>query len=122
MTEDIVKLQNKVFSLPNDIHYLLREFGVNKVNNHLICSGKIDLEKYDNIDNILHSKKSNLSNGDYNRWIIRLLNGKILTVELFDNFYTIQQRYTLGGLNTMSIFDNGDRFYIINGIPTYVKN
>lgn len=121
MTSDIVKLQKKVFNLPKDIHYILRDFGVNKVNNHLICSGKINVEKYNNIDNILVAKRFNIRNGgDYNRWTVHISNWKWFVIELFDNFYTIQQRPTLGGLNQMTIFDNGDRFYLTNGMPLYV--
>jgi hypothetical protein len=121
MTSDIFKFQKKVFNLPKDIHHLLREFGVNKVNNHLICSGKIDVEKYKNLDTILIKKVFNLRyGGDYNSWMVPFSNGKFLVIELFDKFYTIQQRKTLGGLNQLTIFDNGDRFYLVNGSSSYV--
>jgi hypothetical protein len=39
-------LQSKIYCLPTDIHYILKEFGVYKVKNHLVCIGKLDLSKY----------------------------------------------------------------------------
>lgn len=38
---DIFKFQTKVFNLPRDIHYLLREFGVVKQDNYLVCIGNV---------------------------------------------------------------------------------
>lgn len=44
---DIFKFQIKVFNLPRDIHYSLKEFGVIKQDKYLLCIGNVS--KYENI-------------------------------------------------------------------------
>ena len=39
---NIVEFQQKVFNLPRDIQFILREYGVIKHNDHLLCIGKLD--------------------------------------------------------------------------------
>jgi hypothetical protein len=53
----IVSLQSKVYNLPKDIHYILREFGVIQVNNkYLMCIGKLDMSKYEKLNNMVKKK------------------------------------------------------------------
>ena len=39
---DLITFQNKLFDLPRDIHYVLREFGVIQHDNYLLCIGSVN--------------------------------------------------------------------------------
>jgi|LauGreDrversion4_2_1035121.scaffolds.fasta_scaffold58442_2 hypothetical protein len=43
---DIITFQNKLFDLPRDIHYALREFGVIQHDKYLLCIGSVNKYYY----------------------------------------------------------------------------
>ena len=48
---------SKVYDLPRDIQYILREYGVKQVNKCLVCVGKIDTAMYGDIWQHLFEKR-----------------------------------------------------------------
>lgn len=53
---DIALTIQKAFNLPRDLQYVLREYGVQKVSNYLVCCNKLDLSNYGEVDNFIREK------------------------------------------------------------------
>ena len=64
---DIVAFQTKVYNLPKDIHFILREYGVQQIRKqYLTHIGKLNINKYDKLNNEIQKREAYKKHSKWN--------------------------------------------------------
>ena len=125
---DCFEFQRKVYNLPKDIHFVLRDFGVvqhfkGDANAHLLSIGKINHSKYQNINEHIEDRNNNTvvhnGNVEYSN------NDIVIRKKCYGDCYMVSYsnlRRTVFGLDGITIYDDGAVCYNTGAQVNYINN